>query len=56
MDRVTPEMEAAYVAWEPPVEIELKMPRVLGLLRAAFFAGWKARKIYAMKRHKENKF
>lgn len=43
MDKVTPEMQAAYVEWEAPAEVELKMPRVLALIRAAFFAGWKAR-------------
>jgi hypothetical protein len=42
MTKVTPEMLKAYTAWEPSAEVELTMPRVLGLLREAFYSGWLA--------------
>lgn len=41
--KVTPRMERAYCAWEPPADVEMKIARVLGLLRAAFYSGWQAR-------------
>ena len=37
----SPEMIDAYVNWEPPYDVDLSRPvRALGLIRAAFFAGW----------------
>lgn len=42
MQKVTPPMLKAYTDWEPSVEVELTLPRVLGLLREAFYAGYLA--------------
>ncbi len=40
---ITQEMLDSYVNWEPPVQVDLSnAPRMLGLLRAAFFAGYQA--------------
>ena len=40
--KVTPEMLDAYVKWEPPSLFDADNPtRALGLIRAAFFAGYK---------------
>lgn len=40
---VSPEMQQAYVEWEPPVPFDIAKPaRVLGVIRAAFYAGWQA--------------
>lgn len=46
-NRVTPAMETAYVGWEPPADLPDNLTagqtaRVLGLVRSAFMAGWKA--------------
>jgi hypothetical protein len=38
---VTAEMLKAYVEWEPPAQFDAGDPiRALGLIRAAFFAGY----------------
>ena len=40
---VTQPMIDAYVAWEPPCELDVSKPaRVIGLIRSAFRAGYKS--------------
>jgi len=44
IEPVTQAMHQAYVNWEPPCQFDAGNPvRALGLIRAAFFAGWLAR-------------
>jgi hypothetical protein len=43
LHRVTPEMQQAYIDWEPPFEgLPNTAPRIMTALRAAYFGGWTA--------------
>lgn len=41
---VSPEMQAAWVAYDPPTPIsaEMNIPKIIGAIRYAFYAGWTA--------------